>query len=190
MCLRPCRTGSMSSPFRGLLRPMFGRHRAWLGELCRIAARLLVAAYAEAVPESRPGLILFVQTFGDLANFNPHVHVLATDGAFLPDGRFVPLPAVSQALLAEPFRRAVLGFLAEEGAISGELRCKLLGWRYSGFSAHNQVRVATENAQGRKKLAGYMLNAPMALEKMRYDAQTGTVIYRSKLHAGLKRNPR
>ena len=33
-----------------------------------------------------------------------------------------------------------------------------------------------------------MLRAPMALEKMRYDAQTGTVIYRSKLHAGLKRN--
>ena len=27
-----------------------------------------------------------------------------------------------------------------------------------------------------------------ALEKMRYDAQTGTVIYRSKMHAGLKRN--
>jgi len=25
-----------------LLRPIFGRHRAWLGELCRIAARLLV----------------------------------------------------------------------------------------------------------------------------------------------------
>jgi len=60
-----------------LLHPMLGRHRAWLGELCRIAARLLVAAYPEAVPESRSGLILFVQTFRDLANFNPYVHVLA-----------------------------------------------------------------------------------------------------------------
>ncbi|MGB8437289.1 MAG: hypothetical protein WCE38_23845, partial [Burkholderiales bacterium] len=46
-----------------LLRPLFGRHRAWLGELCRIAARLLIEAYAEAVPGARPGLILFVQTF-------------------------------------------------------------------------------------------------------------------------------
>jgi len=51
-------------------------------------------------------MILFVQTFGDLANFHPHVHVLAADGAFLPDGGFVPLPAVSEALLAEGFRRA------------------------------------------------------------------------------------
>ena len=28
----------------------------------------------------------------------------------------------------------------------------------------------------------------MSLEKMTYDAATGTVIYRSKMHAGLKRN--
>jgi hypothetical protein len=33
-----------------------------------------------------------------------------------------------------------------------------------------------------------MLRAPMSLEKMTYDAATGTVIYRSKMHAGLKRN--
>jgi len=84
-----------------LLRPIFGRHRAWLGELCRIAARLLVEAYAEAAPGARPELILFVQTFGDLANFNPHVHVLAADGAFRPDGTFVLLPAVPEGLLVE-----------------------------------------------------------------------------------------
>lgn len=56
-----------------LLRPIFGRHRPWLGELCRIAARLLTRAHAEAAPGARPGLILFVQTFGDLANFNPQI---------------------------------------------------------------------------------------------------------------------
>jgi hypothetical protein len=31
-------------------------------------------------------------------------------------------------------------------------------------------------AEGEKKLAGYMLRAPMSLEKMTYDAATGTVI--------------
>ncbi len=171
-----------------LLRPAFGRQRAWLGELCRIAARLLTEAYAEAAPGAHPGLILFVQTFGDLANFNPHVHVLAADGAFLPDGTFVFLPAVPEGLLTEGFRRAVLEFLAENDAISEDLRSKLLGWRHSGFSVHNQVRVAAQDPEGRKKLAGYMLRAPMSLEKMSYDAETGTVIYRSKMHLGLKRN--
>jgi len=33
-----------------------------------------------------------------------------------------------------------------------------------------------------------MLRAPISLQKMAYDAASGTVIYRSKMHAGLKRN--
>jgi len=64
----------------------------------------------------------------------------------------------------------------------------MLGWRYSGFAVHNQVRVAADDAEGRKKLAAYMLRAPLSLAKMRYDPASGTVIYRSKMHLGLKRN--
>jgi hypothetical protein len=45
-------------------------------------------------------------------------------------------------LLAEGFRRAVLGFLVGKGAVSGELHSKPLGWRHSGFSVHNRVRVS------------------------------------------------
>ena len=122
-----------------LLRPIFGRHRAWLGELCRIAARLLSKAYGEALPGARPGLILFVQTFGDLANFNPHVHVLCADGAFLPDGRFVPLPPVPEGLLAEAFRRAVLGFLVRQQALCEELCNRMLGWRQEGRQGPSPV---------------------------------------------------
>ncbi len=72
---------------------------------------------------------LFVQIFGDLANFNPHVHVLAADGAFLPDGTFVPLPPVPEALLVEGFRRAVLEFLVRQQALSEALRGRMFGWR-------------------------------------------------------------
>lgn len=36
------------------------------------------------------------------------------------------------------------------------------------------------------KLAGYMLRAPFATEKMAYDEPTGNVIYRSRMHAELK----
>jgi hypothetical protein len=57
-------------------------------------------------------------------------------------------------LLGRGFRRAVLDFLVGEGAISEELRARMLGRRYSGFSVHNQVSVAADDAEGRKKLAG------------------------------------
>jgi hypothetical protein len=40
------------------------------------------------------------------------------------------------------------------------------------------------------KLTGYMLRAPMSLEKMSDDAATGTVIYRSKMHLGVSGNPK
>jgi hypothetical protein len=88
-------------------------------------------------PAPRAGLILFVQTFGDLANFNPHVRVLATDGAFLPDARFIPLPAIPKGLLAEGFRRAVLSYLVQEQTLSQGLSSRMLTWRHSGFSVHN-----------------------------------------------------
>jgi hypothetical protein len=96
------------------------------------------------------------QTFGDLVNFNPHLHVLAADGVFLPSGRFVALPRVPGNLLAEGFRHAVLDFLVKREALSKELRARMLAWRHGGFSVHNEVSVAAEDAEGRKTLAGYL----------------------------------
>ena len=58
--------------------------------------------------------------------------------------------------------------------------------KLSCFSVHNRVR--TNNAEGRQRLARYMIRCPFSLEKMRYAADSGMVIYRSKPHATLKRN--
>lgn len=42
----------------------------------------------------------------------------------------------------------------------------MLAWCHGGFSAHNEVSVAAEDAEGRKKLADYMLRAPISSQKM------------------------
>lgn len=171
-----------------LIRPFFAFRRSLLGELCRIIARLLVEAYSAAHPRARPGFILFVQTFGDLVNFNPHVHALVADGVFDVSGRFTPLPPVPEALLAERLRREVVRPLVRREVILPPLAEQMLAWRHGGFTVHNQVRVAASDAEGRKALAGYMLRARFSLEKTTYDAARAAVIYRSKLHATLKRN--
>lgn len=171
-----------------LIRPSFAYRRSLLGELCRIVSRSLVEAYRAASPHARPGFILFVQTVGDLVDFNPHVHALVADGVFEASGRLVPLSPVPEALLAERLRRAVLGLLVRREAVPPALAGQMLSWRHSGFSAHNQVRVAAGDSEGRKSLAGYMLRAPFSLEKMIYDPARGAVIYRRRLHATLKRN--
>jgi hypothetical protein len=91
-----------------LLRGAFHqRHR--VGELCRIVGRLLTDAYREADPDGQPGFILFVQTFGDLIAFHPHIHALVTDGVFHANGVFRVLPPIPAELLEQQLRRAVLG---------------------------------------------------------------------------------
>ena len=56
--------------------------------LCRLAGRLLTQHYREVLPDGAPGFITFVQTFGDLVTFNPHIHVLCADGVFKDNGVF------------------------------------------------------------------------------------------------------
>lgn len=169
-----------------ILRAAFSRRRRLLGVLCQIVERLLREAFHAAKPDCREGMILFVQTFGDLANCNPHIHVLAADGVFAQDGTFHVLPALPRKLLERGFQDAVLKMLIEEGELSQELAQRLRAWRHTGFSVHNGVRV--RDAAGRQKLAQYMLRAPFSLEKMCYDEHTGMVLYRSRMHKGLKRN--
>lgn len=64
----------------------------------------------------------------------------------------------------------------------------MLKWHHSGFSVHNRVRSKANDAEGRQRLARYMIRCPFALNKMSFDQNSGMVIYRSKLHATLKRN--
>ena len=171
-----------------VLRPLFARRRALLGKLCNIVERLFARFCASARPGARPGLILFVQTFGDLANYNPHIHVLAADGAFDADGSFTALPPIPRRLLEASFRKAVLDLLCRESLVSDLLAERVLAWRHTGFSVHNAVRIHARDAAGRRRLAQYMLRAPFALEKMSYEPVSGIVIYRSRMHKTFKRN--
>jgi hypothetical protein len=107
-----------------------------VGELCRIIARSAQAG-VRCRPAPRPGFILFVQTFGDLVNFNPHVHALVVDGVFEASGRFIPLPLIPEALLAERLRRKVLGLLVRRKVILPPLASQMLTWRHSGFSTRH-----------------------------------------------------
>ncbi len=106
----------------------------------------------------------------------------------MPSGTFRVLPPLSSDVLAGALRHKVLAFLCAEGRLDPELAGRMCQWRHSGFSVHNQVRVKAGDAAGRRRLARYMIRNPFALAKMTYDPNTAMVIYRSKLHATLKRN--
>jgi hypothetical protein len=119
------------------LQPHYHQRRR-LGELWRIVAGLLTSGYQAMAGTGQAGFILYVQTFGDLTNFHPHIHVLATDGVFSPRGVFRVLPPLPKAELMQALRAAVIASLIADEAITGEFGRNLLGWRHSGFSVDQQ----------------------------------------------------
>ena len=86
--------------------------------------------------------------------------------------------------LEEIFRASVFKMLKEEGKIGDDLINRLIGWRHSGFSVHNGVRVRRDDEQGREALAQYIIRNTFSVEKLTYTNETATVIYRSKMSNG------
>jgi hypothetical protein len=76
-----------------MLRASFRYDRRLLGDLCRVAADVLVNSFRVlfATPQAEPGLVVCVHSFGNLLNFHPHLHIMATDGGFTKAGAFHPL---------------------------------------------------------------------------------------------------
>ena len=66
------------------LRPYFLYDRSLLGELSRVAARTVTSFIRATVGEKHlsVGIVSSIQTHGSLANRNPHLHMLVTDGGF------------------------------------------------------------------------------------------------------------
>jgi len=173
-----------------MLRPYFRFDRKLLGRLSQCAYQSLRDFFRKTLNEERavPGVVICIQTFGDLVNFHPHLHCLVTDGCFMPSRWFYVLPEIDVKKLERLFRHKVLKLLLKEKRISKEWVEKLLSWRNSGFNIHNQVKIRSDDSRGRESLAQYILRSPFSQEKMTYREDTGTVLYRSKMKPGAKKN--
>ncbi len=96
-----------------MLRIYFRRDRRLLGKLSQCAADALKTLFHAACKDlmAVPGIIIAIQTYGDLVNSHPHLHALVTDGTFGPTGWFVAFPKVALYILEHLFRRRVLQML-------------------------------------------------------------------------------
>jgi hypothetical protein len=83
-----------------ILRRCFLYDRKRLTDLSRCGWESLKAYFTSCSRHSDavPGAVIAIQTFGDLLGYNPHLHVLITDGCFHPSGMLTEAPV---ALMAE-----------------------------------------------------------------------------------------
>jgi len=103
----PHRQGVLSIPKR--LRIYFMFDRSLLSKLSQCAWKVLSQYLRQAVPyeDAVPGAVIAIQSFGDFLNFNPHLHIIATDGCFYGGGSFMVCPTPDGKALEELFRYEV-----------------------------------------------------------------------------------
>ena len=175
-----------------VLRGIFRKRRKLLTILFHTTIDTLQDAFRTRLdlPQGRIGAIAALHTFGDYLIFHPHLHILAADGLFTPDGRFHCMPAEDLAPTIELFRHRFLHALRDAKLISPKKLANLLSWKHPGFSIHHggKQSVPAHDDAGRKRLAEYLLRHPFSLQKITWNATTKTVIYRSKRHHTTKRN--
>jgi hypothetical protein len=149
----------------------------------RLIFALLAEFYAEAA--GRPlmtGMIVAHQTYGDMLRFNPHFDAIVLEGGFDDDGTFFYIPFSGLDAMVEVFRRRVVWLLVEKELLDEDFAIKLLGWKHSGFSIDNSVRILDREAQ--TNLAEYISRPPISLKKIRYEPFKGRVLFHPRETAG------
>jgi hypothetical protein len=150
------------------LRIYFRFDRRLLGELCRAAAHTVVSVYraVSGRPDAVPGMVGAIQTFGQLIHWHPHIHALVSEGVFLPEGRFMPLPPLANEPFLKLWEQEVFGLLLAEGKITEEVVANIRSWTHSGFSVDQSVRLVSGDAQGVRRLIQYFLRCPFSQARM------------------------
>jgi len=162
---------------------IFCRHDpSLLGELARAAWQATVEVYRQELKRRDviPGMVAGIQTFGELVNFHPHIHAIATDGAFTPDGTFLCLPRIDKQLLLTAWQNKVLELFVAVGKIDPETVDQMRSWPHSGFSVDDSVYLVPGDTAGLRRLAEYILRCPFSLARVVRLTDDGSVIYRAE----------
>jgi hypothetical protein len=173
-----------------ILRRYFLYDRKLLSDLSRCGWDSLKIFSQEAVPEEDPvlggkesavpGAVIAIQSFGDFLGFNPHLHVLCTDGCFYGNGMFRVAPRFEAKGLEEIFRHKVFRMLLSKGKITEDLVNMLMKWRHSGFNVFRGPRIQPGEEKAMEYLARYIIRASFSQERMTYIPDESKVVYRSK----------
>jgi hypothetical protein len=145
--------------------------RRLLGALSRCAWRTVRDVYRVGIQDRHvvPGMVVSIQTYGDLANWQPHLHTLVSAGVFNRQREYTPLALPPAGVAEELFRRRVIRMLVWRGRLEKDAAAGLLSWRHSGFSVHHAIRVEGGDAEGVARLCRYLVHPPIALERLTYD---------------------
>jgi len=172
------------------LRIYFRFNRELLGHLPKIAYELIREVYHAVLgrDDAVPGMAAAVQTFGELAHWHPHVHAIASDGVFAPDGSFITLPPLAVEPFLKLWEHKVFKLLLDEGRITAETVEQMRTWQHSGFSVDKSVLIAATDRDALERLVQYIARCPFSLDRILKITPSGHVVYKAE-HDSCRRFP-
>ena len=165
-----------------ILRKYFLYDRSLLSGLSRCGWESLKVFFQGGFHEGGavPGAVIAIQTFGDFLGFNPHLHILCSDGCFYGEGMFRVAPRFETKPLEEIFRHRVFKMLLTKRKITKDLVDMVMKWRHSGFNVFCGDRIQPGDEKAMENLARYIVRASFSQERMTYVRDESKVIYQSK----------
>jgi hypothetical protein len=111
--------------------------------------------------------------------FHPHIHAIVPEGVLTESGHFVPIPDIWKHRAAEFWRERVFSLLLDTFKINDETVGNMRGWKHSGFSVDNSVRINAGDHAGMQRLIEYIARCPFSLTRMISQTTDGKIIYRT-----------
>jgi hypothetical protein len=119
------------------------------------------------------------QTWGDLLNYNSHIHAIVSDGLFLSSGTFVPMKDADTTAVVDIWKEKVFSLLLAEEKITPDVVENMRGWKHSGFSVDSSVCIEKADTDALRRVAQYIARSPMSLSRVVALTEDGSLIYRA-----------
>jgi hypothetical protein len=117
--------------FPKVIRIFFRHDRGLYGEISKLVYRIIQSFYnAAAGRRIQSAAVIAYASAGDLVRWNPHLHGIFLEGGFDRQGRFVHVPSLDFARLAQCFRAAMVAFFLQRSLINERLGRSMLGWTH------------------------------------------------------------
>jgi hypothetical protein len=139
----------------------------------------------EELARALPGAVVAWTSAGDCLTFHPHLHVLLSDGVFLPSGEFYGYLDWDSERLTTLVRDSILASFTRLGLLSSEAAATMKSWERSGFQVHVETRVDPDDRDRLRTLLKYLTRCPVSIEGIHYREATGEVTLRTRKGATL-----
>ena len=127
-----------------------------------------------------PGMVVAIQTHGELLHWHPHIHALVTCGAFTAAGEWLAVPELDKERLRwRGGKRSSPSIWPRERSTRRRSRTCAAG-RIAASAPDQSVLLAAGDRAGVQRVAQYITRCPFSLARLVKVTPTGQVIYRAE----------